>query len=360
MRRVVLLCLVLLLAGCAQPLGASGTPGGTRQTAPAPTVAICLTISRCQGGVSGAPEAQVWVEPGAGALPVLHAIESANVSIWLEVYILTDTSVIHALEDAANRGVDVRVLLETNPYDSSTTSAQKTLAELAATGVRVQAGDPAYRYTHAKTMLIDGATAYIMTSNLSLSGLGGSHHTGNREYGVVDRDTRDVAALRAIFQADWNHTAPTLTDPRLVVSPINARPTLLGLIAAARTSLAVEDEEMLDPQSEDALIAAARRGAQVQVVLPVPAGGAPASSDVARLVSGGVRVRWSVIYVMHAKLIVADQTLAFVGSENFSPTSLDANREVGLLLADPAALATLNTTFATDWEQAENYNISAP
>lgn len=358
MRRVLLLCLALLIAGCAAPSGVDGA-GTPAPATPAATVPVCQGGAGCQqGALSGLQDAQVWVEPAARALPVLHAIEGANRAVWVEVYILTDTSVIHALEEAANRGVDVRVLLETDPFGGSATDAQKTLAELNAAGVRAQAADPAYHYTHAKTMLVDGATAYIMTSNLSYSGLGGSSAATNREYGVIDTDPADVAALGAIFQADWNHTTPALDDPHLVVSPINARADLLSLIASAHTSLEVEDEEMVDAQSEDALIAAARRGVQVEVVLPVPAAGAAPSPDVARLVSGGVRVRWSIVLYMHAKLIVADHTLAFTGSENFSATSLDANREVGVLLANPTAVATLDASFASDWQQGEAYGTA--
>jgi hypothetical protein len=36
-------------------------------------------------------------------------------------------------------------------------------------------------------------------------------------------------------------------------------------------------------------------------------------------------------------------------SVNFSATSLDANRELGVLLAEPVALNLLATTFAADW-----------
>ena len=52
---------------------------------------------------------------------------------------------------------------------------------------------------------------------------------------------------------------------------------------------------------------------------------------------------------MHAKLILVDGARACVGSENFSPTSLDANRELGIVLADPAAIATLSAAFEHDW-----------
>jgi phosphatidylserine/phosphatidylglycerophosphate/cardiolipin synthase-like enzyme len=47
---------------------------------------------------------------------------------------------------------------------------------------------------------------------------------------------------------------------------------------------------------------------------------------------------------VHAKLILADAGLAFVGSQNFSATSLDKNREVGVAIAD---------TFGRDWAVSE-------
>ena len=78
---------------------------------------------------AGATGLQVFVEPEAGETPVLHAIEGAQRSVWVEVYLLTDRNVINALEDAANRGVDVRVLLELNPVwqrlDQSTANASR-------------------------------------------------------------------------------------------------------------------------------------------------------------------------------------------------------------------------------------------
>jgi phosphatidylserine/phosphatidylglycerophosphate/cardiolipin synthase-like enzyme len=51
----------------------------------------------------------------------------------------------------------------------------------------------------------------------------------------------------------------------------------------------------------------------------------------------------------HAKAIVADGQRAFVGSENLSAASLDRNRELGVIVADRRAIATLQATFAADW-----------
>jgi hypothetical protein len=46
---------------------------------------------------------------------------------------------------------------------------------------------------------------------------------------------------------------------------------------------------------------------------------------------------------------VADGATVFIGSENISSTSLDKNREMGLILTDRAAVATLEQAFASDF-----------
>ena len=108
----------------------------------------------------------------------------------------------------------------------------------------------------------------------------------NREFGVIDTHADDVAEALAIFQADWNHTRPVLHDANMVVSPVNARTRITALIALARTSLIIEDEEMYDTASEDALIAAAQRGVSVRLILPSKSD--IDAADASRLKAGGV------------------------------------------------------------------------
>jgi phosphatidylserine/phosphatidylglycerophosphate/cardiolipin synthase-like enzyme len=313
---------------------------------PAPQhTAPCIGESCALG--PGVRDVQLFVEPDVGAKPVTSAIAAATHSVWVEVYLLTDAPVIAALEDARRRGVDVRVMLDEHPYGFDVVSPQRTLQTLATAGIQAKFANSAYTYTHAKMLIIDGATLYILTANLSQSGLGGSSLGRNREFGVIDTHGEDVAEAVAIFQADWNRTQPMLHGANLVVSPVNSRAKITALIASAQTSLQIEDEEMYDTSSENALIAAARRGVSVRLILPGPADIEVA--DVARLKAGGVQLVYVSAPFIHAKVIVADGRLAFVGSENFSSTSLDENREVGLLLADTTALATITTTFERDW-----------
>lgn len=352
---------VLVLAGCSStasaPSGVTSTSAARGSTQVAGTVtsgatgacggAPCSSATSTSGATS---HVQVFVEPDAGVTPVLHAITGAQRVLRVEVYLLTDTRIVHALEDAAARGVSVYVLMEMHPYGSGVGSPLQTLEELNAAGVRAQASNPAYHYTHAKLLIVDDATAYILTANLSRSGLGGSSVSANREYGVIDGQRADVRALVTMYQADWEHRQSSASTPDLVISPLNSRTKIAAMIAQAKHSLLLEDEEMYDTASEQLLASAARRGVQVEVVLPKPqSGGTSGSADVATLKRAGVQVRYLSQPYMHAKLILADGVLAFVGSENFSATSLDQNREVGIELAAHASIAPLAATFARDW-----------
>ena len=120
-------------------------------------------------------DVQLFVEPDAGAKPVTSAIAAATRSVWVEVYLLTDAPVIAALEDARSRGVDVRVMLEEHPYGYDVVAPQRTLQILTTAGIRAKFANSAYTYTHAKMLIIDGAILFILTANLSQSGLGGSN-----------------------------------------------------------------------------------------------------------------------------------------------------------------------------------------
>jgi phosphatidylserine/phosphatidylglycerophosphate/cardiolipin synthase-like enzyme len=49
---------------------------------------------------------------------------------------------------------------------------------------------------------------------------------------------------------------------------------------------------------------------------------------------------------------VLDGTIAVVGSQNFTPTSLDNNREVALVVRSPGAVARAQAVFVQDWSNA--------
>src|SRR5437660_3456385 len=145
-------------------------------------------------------------------------------------------------------------------------------------------------------MIIDGNTAFIMTSNFTRSALGGysgSSYLSNREYDIIDTNAKDVQAVIAIFQADWNHTTAQFNDPNLVVSPINSRNDFTSLINSAHQTLLIEAEEMNDSNIEQAIANAAQNGVHVEVILPAPSGssGDSNSQGINAIKQSGVQVR---------------------------------------------------------------------
>jgi hypothetical protein len=72
----------------------------------------------------------------------------------------------------------------------------------------------------------------------------------------------------------------------------------------------------------------------------------------ADLTQSAVPARWLASPAVHVKSIVVDGTYAYLGSENLSYTSLTKNREIGIVLSDAPAIATMLATFEKDWAAA--------
>lgn len=358
----VLACALPLLAACGAGSGENSKPPAVTAPptlTPFPTLAATATLTDRLHLRPTAPDSvALFVQPDDGRAPVLDLFNNAQTSIDLMIYLLSDREVIMALKNAVLRGVAVRVLLEQNPCCSNSNTMQRALfSELQEARVQVQWANPAFRLTHAKMAIVDGAAALIMSQNLTKTSF-----TYNREANIVDRDAMDVEALAALFTADWDRAAYTPTDPNLVIANANARQKLMTLINGASKSLSVESEEMQDPAIIDALIAAQKRGVAVRYIgslAPSGASAPPRDDNAAgrkRLIGGGAGVRLLAAPYVHTKTIVADGTVAFVGSENLSAGSLDTNREIGLLTTDAAIVARLTGVFTKDWAAGKPEN----
>jgi phosphatidylserine/phosphatidylglycerophosphate/cardiolipin synthase-like enzyme len=284
------------------------------------------------------------VEPDDGVAPIYALLRSARTSIDVTIYELADDALVKILDDAAARGVDVRVVLDANREQSRNRSA---FEQLAGHGVHVVWADRGYPATHQKTIVVDDALAAVMTLNLT-----SRYYPDTRDFAVLSRQPADVAAISAVFDADFAHQrVRPAAGTDLLWSP-GARPALLDLIGAATSTLLVEAEEMALPAATAALAAAARRGVEVTVVMTSRTDWTGAFDE---LGSAGVHVRTiadgSGLYI-HAKAVIADagtsRAAAFVGSQNLSATSLDHNRELGLVTRDPVLIKRLATAINAD------------
>jgi phosphatidylserine/phosphatidylglycerophosphate/cardiolipin synthase-like enzyme len=214
-----------------------------------------------------------------------------------------------------------------------------------------------YRYTHQKTLVVDGSTALIMSANLT-----SQYYADTRDFLVRDTRAADVSAIEKVFTADFGHRdidPPTGAD--LLWSPTNAKDRMLALISGAKHSIRVYDEELSDSTIVTALADAAKRGVSVQVCGENQYG--HYDRQFTELTDAGAKVTYfssSHGFYIHAKVIEVDEGTSraqmYVGSENFTTNSLRLNRELGLILTGPAVLRSVARTFAGDFSKATPFH----
>lgn len=290
------------------------------------------------------------IEPQAGPAPIIQVIHSSRRELDVGVYYLSDRKILRALAAAHRRGVDVRVIIEGKPYGMKPWQVRREERIIAATGAQWKVAPPRftshgndYSFYHGK-YCANGHEVEIGTANLDWS----AFHR-NREYVYVTRNTTVVQAVNAVFNADWhNRRAPAFAHRVLVLSPGTSAAQLLQVINQPGP-IDVESEE-LGPYAP-ILDALAAKGRNLRMIRPASINRED-RRDVAFLREHGCQVRLlskKPLY-MHAKMI-AGKALAFIGSENFTQTSLEDNREMGLLL-NGSDIGKLQAQFDRDWNRA--------
>ncbi|MEU2779677.1 phospholipase D-like domain-containing protein [Streptomyces sp. NPDC007162] len=280
---------------------------------------------------------------GTSEPTIYDFINSATTSLDMTMYELEDTTAVNDLIALENKGVTVRVILD-NAHRSANSSAYTALTNA---GVGVAWSPAGFVYTHQKTITVDGTKSLVLTGNLT-----SQYYSTGRDYGVFTDDTRDVAAIEKVFNADYAGTSITPTDgDHLLWSPTDSRSRLLTVINAATKTLDVEELELSDSTVVNAIVARAQAGVKVRVVLETPS---DYSSEVSEIkAAGGTVVGYSDPngFYIHAKAMVADYGLATqeveAGSMNISSNSLTSNRELGIILTGTGVAQSVATTIET-------------
>jgi cardiolipin synthase A/B len=289
-------------------------------------------------------------EPSQGLTAIYNLVNSAQHTIDMTMYELTDATFEQYLANRAAAGVTVRVILDVNLEKSSN---QAAYTYLNANGVQCHWAWTTYAATHQKTITIDSAYADAETAIMTLN-LTPEYYSTSRDFALFENDANDIAAIETTFQADFNSTAitPPVGDD-LVWSPTNSQTAMVDLINSAEHTLLVENEEMSDTAIVNALVSAAKRGVNVQISME---SGSSYTSEWNKIIAAGGDVSTYVssapLYI-HAKIIIADYGYStgsfFLGSENFSSASLTENRELGLIIDNLPVMASLAGTLTGDF-----------
>lgn len=325
----------------------------------------------------------VMLEGGDAAYAaMLRAIGEAKRSILLETYIF-DRDVIglrfaDALIVAVRRGVEVRVLIDAVGARYSVPSIVGYLKD-AGVPVRVFNGNIimglrlpyANLRTHRKILVIDGAVAFTGGMNIRAgftqesAGSARSLDTHFKLSGPV------VADLLQVASEDWQFVSREMLDGPAwqVVMPTENRkasvltrvvPTgpdrtneanhkmLVGAFSIARKSIRIMSPYFLpDRELISALVTAAMRGVQVDIVVPsvnnLKLVDRAMTAQFDQLLKGNCRIWRSVGAFNHSKLLTVDERWSYVGSSNLDPRSLRLNFEIDIEILDAAFTNALDT-----------------
>jgi cardiolipin synthase A/B len=149
----------------------------------------------------GARGITLYCEPDDTSSVITNAITAATSSVWIEMYQWSDPRVMQALVQRKNQAntakqpFDVQIMLYQNaPSDTinpshftapdgsdfTLSSSQDIITQLQRLNVGIQArfcNAVVETEKHAKFMVIDGKTAYVMTANFTEAALGGSSYS---------------------------------------------------------------------------------------------------------------------------------------------------------------------------------------
>ena len=314
---------------------------------------------------------------------MLEAMAGARVSITFETFIYWSGEVgerfARALSERARAGVSVHVLLDwvgSQPIDAS------LLARLEAAGVKVVRYHPPRwphltrmnNRTHRKLLVIDGRTGF--TGGVGIA----DAWDGDADRSDRWRDTHyrlegpAVAQLQSAFLDNWikargellhgEHYFPaleaagTVAAQVFVSSPSGGAESMhlminYALVCATRTIRVATAYFVPDAMTVEAMLAAARRGVAVTVLVP----GRRTDSVVARrasqhmwgrLLRGGVRIQAYGPCQLHWKVLIVDDWWVSVGSTNFDNRSFRLNDEANLNVYDPGFAAEQIALFEAD------------
>ena len=326
----------------------------------------------------------VLLENGIQAFPaMLGAIAGAKSSVHMEMYIFRDSEIgrefVEALAERARTGVRVRLLLDAL---GSTGFGDRNRRVLEDAGAYVEFFRPVRLFslrnvhlrTHRKVLIVDGETAFTGGICIDDSWMGDADAPDRwRETQVLVRGPV-VRQMQVAFARAWLEATGELLNsqplypflepvgdkrcqlmdstPGVATNP--ARLSFLVAVESAQESLDVTNPYFVPDRSmKDALMAAARRGVRVRLILsgrktdikPVRYAGRISYHD---LLEAGVEIFEYQPARLHAKTAVVDGLWATVGSTNINRRSFAWNYESNLNVFDRGFAGELVGMFERD------------
>ncbi|MFE9538235.1 phosphatidylserine/phosphatidylglycerophosphate/cardiolipin synthase family protein [Streptomyces sp. NPDC006691] len=289
-----------------------------------------------------------------------------------------------ALADRARHGVRVRLLLD---GFGSRLIEKEQLDLMERAGVRVAwFRKPLYlsplkqnHRCHRKVLVVDEETAFTGGVGIAEEWCGDARNPDEWRDTHVQVRGPAVDGLAAAFAQNWAECHEELFDDRDRFAAHIPQGDAVVQVVRGSASFGWQDMQTLfrvviesaeerirlatayfapDAYFIELLCAAARRGVEVEILLPGPytdkrvcqLAGQRYYED---LTACGVKIFEYQPTMLHTKVVTVDRTMALVGSTNFNRRSLDHDEEVMLAVLDQAFTAKLDSHFAEDLEHSE-------
>jgi cardiolipin synthase A/B len=298
------------------------------------------------------------VLPDDSARPILDAINAAEKSIRVKMFVFSDPEMLKAIIAAHHRGVKVQIMLNPARRDGKEEN-QESRHLLRKAGIDVIDSNPAFDLTHEKSMVIDEKTAFVKSLNWDTKNL-----TETRDYAVVTDHPQEVQEIVECFEADWQRRPfDGSPDSHLIWCSGNGRERIAHFIDEAKHSLWLQNERYQDPVIIERLVRANRRGVKIHVMARPPhklkkekliegVGGLRIMDDV------GIKIHKLRHLKLHAKMLLADGVKAIVGSINLTPGSFDSRRELAIEVHEDEVVDRLHDIVRQDWENSRPLDLS--
>lgn len=289
----------------------------------------------------------IYSEPEAGKEPILEFIRNSEKEIRINSYLIDDPDIMTAISNAVSRKISVRIIIDGHPYDGS---GSESLEALRRTGAQVNIAPARFEgndvFDHAKYMLNE-KEFIVGTMNLTDAAF-----KKNREYFVRGDERKIHKSLMNIFNSDWEGERAGQHDRKLLIVSPDSENRLYDFLRNSK-KLFIETEEI---GSDDTLIEIlSSKGRKLRMILPSSISEND-QKNAETLVSRDVQIHImpSNIRYMHAKMIHNKKSV-FIGSQNFSETSLKKNREVGIIIKKGKDKKVFMEKFNEDWKSSTEF-----
>jgi cardiolipin synthase A/B len=276
---------------------------------------------------------KLLIQPGDGIDRLTKGIRKAKKSVEILIFRFDRLEIERALVEAVEKGIFVRALIAfTNRGGEE--HLRKLEMRLLESGISVArtAGD-LVRY-HGKMMMIDRKELYLLSFNFTRLDIDHS-----RSFGLITRNPTLLREAGKLFEADTKRQPYVAGSSKFVVSPVNARKTLIPFLKSAKKELLIYDPEISDREMLRVLQDCRKRGVEVRVI--------------GKVSRNQLQVRTLTGLRLHTRTIVRDRAHAFMGSQSLRQLELDSRREIGVIFRNRTIVQTLARTFEEDWAASE-------